>query len=360
VHGFVEDVLSGRRRGALPALMRAGLSAIAPFYLGAATVRNLAFDRGWRRVEQVDAPVISIGNLTTGGTGKSPVVGWMVQSLRALGMRPGIVSRGYRSLDGEENDEKRVLDALCPAVPHMQNPDRAAGALDAIETQRCNVLVLDDGFQHRRLARNLDIVLVDALNPWGYGALLPRGLLREPISSLSRADLVCITRADQCSESHRQAIADTIRRHCPVPIAEVSFRPSGLVTASGASAPLEELAGKSIGACCAIGNPASFFRTLEGLGVTLGDDRRRVFPDHHHYSPGDMDALGKWASASGIELVVVTRKDLVKLRVDSIGSARLLALDIGVQWETGRQEVESRLKAICDLCRSDCFPAPAK
>lgn len=327
--------------------MRAGLAGLTPFYRGAVSARNVAYDLGWKTIERAGAPVASVGNLTTGGTGKTPMVDWIVQTFRSLGARPGIVSRGYRSLDGQENDEKRMLDALCPGVPHVQNPNRAAAAREAVQTHGCNVLVLDDGFQHRRLARDLDIVLVDALNPWGYDWLLPRGLLREPLSSLRRADVVCVTRTDQIPDPQRRRIHDTIRRHSAAPITEVSFRPTRLVTATGATAPLEELAGKAVGGCCGVGNPSSFFRTLANMGVPLNEDARRVFPDHHHYSAADIESLKGWLAAKRIEILVVTRKDLVKLPFDTIGPTRLVAIDIGVRWESGRDTFEQRLKALC-------------
>jgi tetraacyldisaccharide 4'-kinase len=290
-------------------------------------------------------PVISVGNLTTGGTGKTPIVAWVVELLQQQGRRPGIVSRGYRSLDGQENDEKRLLDALCPGVPHIQNPDRVPGAKRAIAESHCDVLVLDDGFQHRRLARDLDIVLIDALNPWGYGHLLPRGLLREPPSSLCRAGIVCLTRVAQCDPVQRQAIRDIVRTHSAAPIAEVSFVPTRLVSVTGETWALEGLASQAVGACCAIGNPSAFFRTLNGLDVPLSDDRQRTYPDHHHYSEGDIDSLGRWADVNRLDVVVVTRKDLVKLPVERVGPARVLALDIGVHWNAGQADVDESIRA---------------
>src|SRR5690606_8255127 len=137
------------------------------FYGAAVQWRNFAFDRGWYRVHRAGVPVISVGNLTTGGTGKTPLVAWLVHQLEQLGASPAILSRGYRSVDSHANDEKLVLDRLCPGVPHIQNPDRVAGARAALADGVCNLLVLDDGFQHRRLHRDLDLVLIDALNPWG-------------------------------------------------------------------------------------------------------------------------------------------------------------------------------------------------
>ena len=169
------DVISGRQHGLLAAVTRWGLSMLTPCYRAGVSIRNQLFDLGWKRVHHVDVQVISVGNLTTGGTGKTPMVAWLAEWFRSQGKQPCIVSRGYRSLDEGGNDERRVLEQLCPNVPHEQNRDRVVAARRAIETHKSDVLILDDGFQHRRLSRDVDIVLIDALNPWGYGRLLPRG-----------------------------------------------------------------------------------------------------------------------------------------------------------------------------------------
>jgi tetraacyldisaccharide 4'-kinase len=173
--------------------------------------RNRLFDWGWKRTHQADVPVVSVGNITTGGTGKTPLVAFLANWFQDQGQKPAILSRGYRAVDGGPNDEKLVLDLLCPGIMHLQNPDRVASARHAVTAQQVQVLVLDDGFQHRRLARDLDLVLIDATCPWGYGAVLPRGLLREPRSGMKRADLAIITRADQVSEADRRRIQDEIQ-----------------------------------------------------------------------------------------------------------------------------------------------------
>ena len=131
-------------------------------------------------------PVVIIGNITVGGTGKTPFVAWLANWFHDNEVRVTILSRGYRSVSGDVNDEKMVLDQLCPDVPHVQNPNRVEAAITARRDHAAQLLILDDGYQHRRLSRDLDIVLIDAINPWGYGALLPRGLLREPMEKTSK------------------------------------------------------------------------------------------------------------------------------------------------------------------------------
>ncbi|HVV98901.1 MAG TPA: tetraacyldisaccharide 4'-kinase, partial [Planctomycetaceae bacterium] len=205
-------LISGEQRGLLPAFMRAGLRVLSWGYGLGARSRNLAFNLGWKKTHRVEIPVISLGNLTAGGTGKTPFAAFTARWFRQYDIRVCLISRGYHAASGEVNDEALVLDQLCPDVPHLQNPDRVAAARTAIEELESQLLILDDGFQHRRLARDLDVVLVDALNPWGYGSLLPRGLLREPGSSLRRAGLVVITRANQSTPAALQSLRAQIER----------------------------------------------------------------------------------------------------------------------------------------------------
>lgn len=352
-------ILSGERRDPWARLLRGALTLGVPLYAAAERVRRWSYDRQLRSISRVEVPVISIGNLTTGGVGKTPLVAWMVEQLQLAGATPGILSRGYRSLDGQANDEKLLLDLLCPGTPHMQNPDRIAGAREAISRHRCDTLVLDDGFQHRRLGRDLDIVLIDALNPWGYGCLLPRGLLREPAAALRRAQWVCLTRIDQVDDATIAALRTEVRRWSAAPLTEIAFRPLGLVNARGERQPLDRLHQAAIGACCGIGNPASFLRALTALGAPPTADRFRAFPDHHPYTATDRAELADWVQRTGVELLVVTQKDLVKLPVTHLGRAELWALEIGVKFQAGGAELRDRLRAIGTTAASATRPAPS-
>ncbi len=324
------DVISGRNRRYSAALARLLLRGISVPYAVMTDLRNLAYDRGWAPEQGVPAPVISIGNITTGGSGKTPVVAWLTNQLSAEGFHPAIVSRGYRSLDGQENDEKRLLDALCPGVPHVQNRRRVIAARLALAKQRADVLVLDDGFQHRRLHRDVDVVLIDALNPWGYDALLPRGLLRERLTHLRRADVILITRSELAGERQVAAICRRIARATPAPIVRTSFQPLGLVNSTGATAPLELLANRKPLGFCGIGNPEGFRKTLAAAGSELPPERCVTFPDHHHYPGTSVRRILQRAKKQAADLLVTTRKDLVKLPYDDLGTLPLWALEIGL------------------------------
>src|SRR5262249_6499892 len=218
-------------------------------------LRNRGYDRGWLAVHRAGVPVVSVGNLTVGGTGKTPMVEWVARWFRRHEKQVVILSRGYRQVHGL-NDEGRVLEENLPDVPHLQDRDRVRSARIAVEELEAEVLVLDDGFQHRRLARDLDLVLIDALEPFGLGRLLPRGLLREPVASLRRADLVVLSRADLISPDERRSIRAEAERHGgPVRWIEARHAPMELVGAEGGASSIEELAGRPVAAFCGIGNP---------------------------------------------------------------------------------------------------------
>ncbi|MEX1097400.1 MAG: tetraacyldisaccharide 4'-kinase [Planctomycetales bacterium] len=339
-------MISGERRSPLASLARGGLVALSALYGAGVRARNAFFDRGWKRSFSAGVPVVSVGNVTAGGTGKTPVVAYLAQWFVERGVRPVILSRGYRALDGSANDEKLVLDRLCPGVPHVQNPDRVAGARRAVTEHGAQVLILDDGFQHRRLRRDLDIVLIDALEPFGYGRLLPRGLLREPLAGLRRADWVVITRADRLTDDSRREILATITQHRPPgeTLVEVAFPPVGLVNASGERADLAEIRGKNVAAFCGVGNPAGFRRTLQDLGANVV--HWRTFPDHHHYTADELRTFAASVHASGAEVFVTTLKDLVKIDANESFESPLWAVNIGVEVLNGADVVEQRLETI--------------
>jgi tetraacyldisaccharide 4'-kinase len=235
---------------------------------------------------------------------------------RRWGVNVALLSRGYRSKPSSVNDEALVLERLCP-VPHVQQPDRVAGAARALATFGSELLILDDGFQHRRLARDLDVVLIDATNPFGYGHVLPRGLLREPIDALKRADLVLLTRADCVSRSARTEIVVRIGGAAPhVPLVDIAFPPVRLVNASGERRPLESLNDVPTLAFCGIGNPAGFAATLRAASIRPAEIV--PFRDHHNYAEADLVRLSRRAHALGAAAAVTTLKDLVKLRDDCL------------------------------------------
>ncbi len=300
-----------RRGDPIPAPIAALLGACTP-------VTRLGM---WWRLRQsvtrVDAHVVSFGNLTAGGTGKTPAVIERARKELADDHRVAVLTRGYGSpdrtapVDSESIEEKDWYSLLgdeaaltlkkAPGVVVIKDPDRVAGARTAIAKYDCEVLLLDDGFQYTRLARDENVLLIDAANPFGNGALLPRGILREPIAAMARATQVVLTRCDQAADV--ETLVETVYAHAPdVPIRKTQHAPETLWNIKeNCEIPVSELAGKEITAACAIGHPESFFKTLEDLGATIAE--RLTFPDHAPLPESAFPATGT---------VVITEKDAVR------------------------------------------------
>lgn len=334
-------LVDGTTRGPGPSLARLALACLAAPYGLAVACRNAAYDRGLLSVSRGAVPVISIGNLTLGGTGKTPLVAWAAALLARHGRRPAIVSRGYGAAPGERSDEAAELAILLPGVPHVADRDRVAAAARA-SAHGADAVVLDDGFQHRRLARDLDIVAVDATDPFGCGRLFPRGLLREPLGGLARAQAVVLTRASSIELADRVAIRAALVAACrgsaPPLWAEADHRPVGLRDATGATRPLAELHGRRVLAFAGIGNPAAFRGSLAALGADVV--AFRPLPDHHAYTAADLESLAREAAAARADLAVTTLKDLVKIRRPALDGLPLAALEIAIEIMGGADALE--------------------
>ncbi|MGC8638909.1 MAG: tetraacyldisaccharide 4'-kinase [Isosphaeraceae bacterium] len=337
-------LIRGQTRGPLAGLARCGLGVAASGYGLAIRARNLGYERGWKRACRAAVPVISVGNITLGGTGKTPMVEWLARWFRRRGVRVTIISRGYGRAGGL-NDEGLVLEENLADVPHLQDPDRVRLASIAALELETELIVLDDGFQHRRLARDLDLVMLDALDPFGLDRLFPRGLLREPKSSLRRAGVVVLSRADLLDPAARHDIRIQVQKLAPgVPFVECRHAPVDLIDGEGQEHPLVELAGKQVAAFCGIGNPEGFRRTLEPLCQHVLD--LKVFPDHHSYNAADVHALASWAAGLGANLALTTQKDLVKLRAAPLGPVPLRGLRIGLEITDGLPALEGLLEPL--------------
>jgi tetraacyldisaccharide 4'-kinase len=256
-----------------------------------------------------------------------------------------VISRGYGAVAGSANDEALELRERLPEVPHIQNPNRVAAARKAVAELGCQAIVLDDAFQHRRIARDLDIVLLDALEPFGFGHVFPRGLLREPISGLRRADLVVLSRAGMLERPAREAIRQQVAQLAPKAAwAEADHGARGLRNASGRQLPTESLARKAVAAFCGVGNPAGFRHTLQLCGYRV--IAFREFADHYRYTRADVESLNAWAENLEAEAVVCTHKDLVKLEIDSIGRRPLWTVTIALEFSVGQADLEAKLSRL--------------
>jgi len=335
----VEERLA--RRGGAVELLRLP----AALFGAAAGLRGALYDRGWLPVERLDVPVVCVGNLTAGGTGKTPMVVWVARELQRRGLRPGLSSRGYGARAGEVSDEGRLLDRLLPGVPRVESADRARAGRE-LEARGCDAVVLDDGFQHRRLVRDLDLVLVDATRPWGLPAsgaggapvraFLPRGLLRESPRGLARAGAAVITRVDQADERTVEALAAELERWAPgLGVATARHRPVRIAGPGAESAHPGALAGREVDLVSGVGNPDAFEASVRALGARVHEHRR--FADHHAYRPDDLRGLGeagRW--------LLATAKDAVKLGDDP----RLRVLEVELEIASGRSLLEALLDSL--------------
>ena len=295
---------------------------------GAVTRTRLSlYRRGTFHTTKLDRPVISVGNITTGGTGKTPLVQWVARTIASHGKKVCILTRGYGRKDphlqvivsdgygvlaspAEAGDEPYLLATkLTGQAAVISSADRIAAGQEAIKDFGTECFVLDDGFQHLRLARDLNIVTIDATNPWGGGSLLPHGRLRESREGMSRADCVVITRCDQVEDVaalRREILQLTGER----PIFYSQMRPVRVVPLKNDGESLTAPA--RVAAFCAVGNPASFFENLRRMGYELALEKS--FADHHVYSPEEIDALQHAAKEVGAVGLITTAKDAVKLR----------------------------------------------
>lgn len=348
------QIVSGEQQGTLASLARLALAVLEPIYRFAMRRRNERFDREPSLSHSVDACVISVGNLTLGGTGKTPITVWLARWFTARGVRVALVSRGYGGHHVGPNDEALEMSRRLPNVPHVQNRDRVAAAQTAIEQYQCQVIIVDDGFQHRRLHRDLDLVVIDALVPFGYGRVFPRGMLREPMEGLRRADLLLLSRADQVHPSRRVEIRDLVARYAPrTSWIEVAHHPTELVQASGSVKPVDHLSHTPLAAFCGIGNPAAFRGTLSDIEYQLLGIK--TFPDHYQYNPADLETLAAWAADLGAEALVCTHKDLVKINQDQLGGLPCWALTVDIRVNDGQDELDEKLKSILKSFQEPSF-----
>jgi tetraacyldisaccharide 4'-kinase len=320
------------------------LAPLGTLYGALVRTRLRLYRSGFLKTENVGAPVVSVGNITAGGTGKTPLVEWVARAVAHEGRRACVLTRGYGRADegrrvvasdgravlaevSECGDEPRLLaERLLGAASVVCDRDRVAAARWAREHLGADAFVLDDGFQHLRIARDLDIVTLDAAAPWGGGHLLPRGRLREPPGSLSRADCVVITRAELAGDLERlraeaarlsggraAVVASRVRTRGLTLLNPSADSPNGC---EGPDSPDDGREGRGVkndaAAFCAVGNPRAFFEHLRREGFELL--YTRAFADHHTFTQADVEGVAREAARSGARALLTTAKDAVKLR----------------------------------------------
>ncbi|MBN1974280.1 MAG: tetraacyldisaccharide 4'-kinase [Sedimentisphaerales bacterium] len=349
------ELISGQSKGFFAGVFYIILIAASKIYAVIIRLRNFFYNKHIFAIHEVEAKVISIGNITAGGTGKTPLVIWLCNILTAE-QRPNtkdcklaILTRGYKIKQNKDQrfflaDEPAILAENCPKTNIVINPNRVIGAAEAIGKYDANVLVLDDGFQHRRLARDLDIVTIDATCPFGYGRIIPAGLLREPLNSLKRADAIVITRCDQTSEAQLSQIEDKLRNINPkLLIARSIHKPFHIKTIDNRQLSLEHFKNKKVFAFCGIGNPDSFINSLKNMDYDIVGTK--IYDDHHNYTENCLADLRKESQNMGSEIILTTQKDWTKIRrLESVKDLPLTYLVIEIKFLTG----EDRLRCLIE------------
>jgi len=301
------------KRSPLPAALRWLGPPLAALFSTGVALRRCLYASGLKRARRATVPVISVGNLTTGGTGKTPAVAFLARGLMQRGRRPAIVLRGYGApKPGELNDEGLELARQLPDVPVIANPNRFAGAAEAVR-QGADTVILDDGFQHWALARDFDLVLLDATDPFSEGRRLPWGHLREAPGALARAHGVLITRANRISEEQLSNLRNKIKQLAPdAYLSTAQHEPAGLRTLGEATDPpdMKALRGRLVFAACGLARPEHFRTTLKDLGLEIA--AHRDFDDHHTFCQTDIQACFSAAQAASAEAIVITEKDASK------------------------------------------------
>jgi tetraacyldisaccharide 4'-kinase len=345
VRAYYLAVISGRKRGVGAALFKALLALLSVAYWVLHRTRRLFYSLGILRTVKLPVPVVSVGNLTAGGSGKTPLVELVARWFAAHRFRVAILARGYGKT---ERGDDEGLTADLENIVRLTGADRVASARRAIEEFRADVILLDDGYQHFRIHRDLDILVVDSTNPFAGGRLLPRGLLRERPSAAARADLVVLTRTDQAP----RAVVDALRDQLYIlsggkPVIETVHRPVSVRSLWNKKRhDVDWLRGRAVYGFCGLGNPEAFKRTLESAGANVV--KFRAFPDHHRYGGADLRLLNVEAQEFMAEIFVTTEKDASKLHPE--GFEKPLAV-LRVELEVARGE-EALEGALLELFKS--------
>ncbi len=337
---YILSLMKDERNGFADVIVKGVLRFLSWIYAAAIRTVDWGYRSGLRKRYKAPVPVISVGNVTLGGTGKTPFTIFLADHFLSAGRHPAVLIRGY----GE--DESRMLRDELPDVPVFAGQDRVKSAACAAENGR-DVLILDDGFQHRRISRNLDILLVDSVSLFGNGSLVPRGVLREPFSSLKRADIFVLTKADRIDEKCKKDIIRKLRETAgEKPIVVARHSPSFLTDVTGGAYSADSLRGKKVVLVSGIVDPDYFALLVEKKGATIVS--RRDYPDHHRYARKDISSISRECAEKKAEAIITTGKDYVKIKeLDiSVIEDRLFVLNIVMDIVEGKERLIAGLDSV--------------
>ena len=335
------DLVKGRRKRALDAPFSFFLLLLSFFYGLLVKLILSCYQTGLLRAFKPACRVISVGNLTWGGTGKTPLVQALAKFLKQEGKNPAVLIRGYGK------DEVYLLQNKLKEIPILAGRDRVRNAKEALARYGADVIVLDDGFQHWRLGRDCDIVLIDATCPFGNYRLIPRGILREPLSALSRADILVLTKTDLVGAGEIEAIKKELRKYnVEAPIYEAKHRPAYLLNLiSREKLGLTAIRNQQIAVLSGIGNPQSFEQSLSSLGAKVC--LRFNFPDHYYYDKDDLKKIEAQCIKTRVETIVTTEKDAVKLgELLKREAVKPKILALGVEFQIAPQQNDAFLRQL--------------
>ena len=352
-------LFAAENEGKLRKIILSPLCLLSFFYGAWVRLRVFFYQRGFFRTHALPCKVVSVGNLTMGGTGKTPFVALIAELIEGKGIRTAILSRGYKGsfsgpfgmvTDGQTvlmdvrqaGDEPYFLSKKLKGVPVLIGKERHLSGQAAIERFQARAVILDDGFQHLPLKRDLNLLLVDSRTPFGNGWLFPRGVLREPLKEAKRADAVILTKAD-LSDNIENLKEKILQWTSGCPIFAVRYAPIGIWDQVNERAlPLEILREKKILAFTGIGSPVSFRRSLENLGARITGFN--AFLDHYWYQPEDFSRLLREGEERGVEALVTTEKDSVRLEGFPKGRIPLWVLSVRHEFiGKGRKQFEEFL-----------------
>jgi tetraacyldisaccharide 4'-kinase len=344
IRRYFYSLMTDEAQGPVAAALKLFLYWLSFDYASVLSITKFLLKIGIVRSYRPKCKVISVGNITLGGTGKTPLTIEIARKLREKGKKVAILTRGYmKDKNTGVADEAEVFKSLLDGVPVIVGRDRIASAKEAEKKYAPNIILLDDGFQHWRLERDIDLVAVSADNPFGNGKLLPRGILREPVPALKRADIIVVTKVlpEEASQGRAEILKDRIKNINPgASVFSASYQPRRLYDAEGGSAAaIDCLNNKAVALLCAIGDPASFEDTVVSLGANIA--AAFFFMDHHIFTSRQIEKIIGECKAKRIDTIVTTEKDLPRIR--QAGAAyegsgvKILALAVEIKIDNEEQ-----------------------
>lgn len=349
---YLHSIVTGQRRGMIASFLKFILWLLSFVYQGLVAVIQAGYDRHLFPRRKLPRPVISIGNITLGGVGKTPLVMMVAGYLRREQHRPAILIRGYMAKHsgqaGARSDEAQMIHEVLSDVAIGVGRDRWQKAHEILSRQETDIFVLDDGFQQWGLSRDLDIVVVDATRPFGNGYLLPRGFLREPKEALGRADIFVLTKNNNRNGQGHELVDELVRLNPQALIVEGVHQPVNFSRViDGEIAALGVVEKRPVAIVCSIGDPKNFFLTIDRLGAMIV--KQFIFPDHHVYQAKDVETIAKECREAKISCVLTTAKDAVKLKgfLPILGTeVEALSLNIRLEIVKGQDEFFHRMDSL--------------